>query len=471
MSNWIKKAVFYHLYPLGFCGAPFDHAEQAYRGNRICKVVEWLPHFKALGINAIYFGPLFESMTHGYDTIDYKQIDKRLGSNEDFEVVCRQLHEADIKVVLDGVFNHVGRAFFAFKDLKENGKASKYKDWFCNVYFEEGSPMGDAFTYEAWEGHYELVKLNLYNGEVRDYILGAIGEWIDRFKIDGLRLDVAYCLNESFLRALRQFVDSKKEDFWLMGEMIHGDYSRLIKPDLLGSTTNYECYKGIYSSHNDKNYFEINYSLNRLFGQSGLYKGFDLYNFVDNHDVERLASVVNEKKHIENIYTLLFTMPGIPSIYYGSEWKIEGKKDKGSDQGLRPELDLKEMLKLDQKLIKHIHELSRLKKDYEALSEGIYEPVIVRNEQLLFARICSTSKVYIALNLADSEAVLKIKGNGSMNLVNILGKKEVIPLEGSDYVVHLPPCSAKILVSEIELKEVIDYKSDIRRKTKMVQGK
>ena len=457
MLNWTKKAVFYHIYPLGFCGAPFENANQESRENRIGKVIEWIPHFKELGVNAIYFGPLFESMTHGYDTTDYNQIDKRLGSNEDFEAVCKKLHEADIKIVLDGVFNHVGRGFFAFKDLQEKGTYSKYKDWFCNVRFGERSPMGDEFSYEAWEGHYELVKLNLWNEEVRRYLLSAIEKWIEIFKIDGLRLDVAYCLDENFLRALRGFVDSKKENFWLMGEMIHGDYSRLIKPDLLESTTNYECYKGIYSSHNDKNYFEINYSLNRLFGQGGLYKGLELYNFVDNHDVTRLSSILKEKKHISNIYTLLFTMPGIPSVYYGSEWKIEGKKEKGSDQGLRPELDLGEMLKLDQTLVKHIYELSMIKRQYEALSEGGYEQIIVRNEQLLFARTCRTSKVYIALNLADSEAVLRMKQNDQVNLVNILGKKEVIPLEGGDYVVQLPRFSAKILVSEIELKETIDH--------------
>lgn len=456
MSSWAKKAIFYHIYPLGFCGAPFENAQQKEEENRIQKVIEWIPHFKSLGINAIYLGPLFESRSHGYDTTDYRKIDKRLGSNEDFKLVCKKLHEADIKVVVDGVFNHVGRDFFAFKDLQENGRASKYKDWFHHISFEVRSPMGDSFYYDAWEGHYELVKLNLQSEEVRQYLLQAIGEWIDEFEIDGLRLDVAYCLDENFLRVLKQFVKDKKEDFWLMGEIIHGDYSRLIKPHLLESTTNYECYKGIYSSHNEKNYFEINYSLNRLFSQGGLYEGFDLYNFVDNHDVERLASILKEKKHTENVYTLLFTMPGIPSIYYGSEWKLEGKKDKGSDEGLRPALDLLEMLKLDQKLARHICELSRIKKQYEVLTEGLYEQIIVKNEQLVFARTCGTSKVYVALNLADSEVVLKLKGSSKVPLMNILGTKEEIPLENNDYVVQLLPYSAKILVAKAEVKQEID---------------
>ena len=448
MLNWTKKAVFYHIYPLGFCGAPFENINQEGIENRICKVLEWIPHLKELGVNAIYFGPLFESKTHGYDTTDYYHIDKRLGSNEDFEAVCMKLHEADIKVVVDGVFNHVGRDFFAFKDLQEKGGYSKYKDWFCNVNFEEKSPMGDSFSYEAWEGHFELVKLNLWNEELKGHLLNAVGEWIDRYQIDGLRLDVAYSLDENFMRALRGFVKQKREDFWLMGEIIHGDHNRLIKPDLLESTTNYECYAGIYSSHNEKNYFEINHSLNRLFSQDGLYKGFDLYNFVDNHDVERLGSILSDKRHLENCYTLLFTMPGIPSVYYGSEWGIEGKKQEGSDYELRPDLNLDEMLNLDQKLVKHIYELSTIKQQYEALSDGIYEEVIVTNEQLLFARTSDNSKIYVALNLADAEAVLRMQGDEHVNLVNILGGEEGIPFEDGNYVVQLPPFGAKILVQK-----------------------
>ena len=136
--------------------------------NRILKVLEWTEHLKALGANTILFGPLFESVSHGYDTADYYQLDKRLGTNEDFKVVCKKLHEEGFKVVLDGVFNHVGRDFFAFKDLQEKQHQSKYKDWFCNVNFGGSSPYGDPFSYEGWEGHYNLVKLNLWNQEVKD---------------------------------------------------------------------------------------------------------------------------------------------------------------------------------------------------------------------------------------------------------------------------------------------------------------
>lgn len=453
MSDWTKKAVFYHIYPLGFCGTPFENHYEKPAINRIEKVINWIPHLKELGINAIYFGPLFEAKTHGYDTTDYTRLDSRLGDNTHFKNVCQKLHKAGIKVVVDGVFNHVGRDFFAFKDLQQNGNRSRYKDWFKNVNFGGRSPLGDDFYYEAWEGHFELVKLNLWNQEVRDYLFKAIESWIDEWDIDGIRLDVAYCLDESFLRALRRFVDSKKEDFWLMGEMIHGDYRKLIQPGALDSATNYECYKGIYSSHNDKNYFEINHSLNRLFAQGGLYQDLDLYNFVDNHDVSRIASILKEKCHINNVYTMLFTMPGIPSIYYGSEWQVAGSKEKNSDQSLRPELDLEEMLKRDQSLTHHIYELANLRIHYKALSEGRYEQVMVRNEQLIFARVAASSRVYVALNLAENAITLKMNGSKEEQLISVLGEKEELSYENGEYIIPLPAFSAKILAAKREVIE------------------
>lgn len=457
MSDWISKAIIYHIFTLGFCGAPDENHKELVCENRILKVLEWTEHLKALGANTILFGPLFESVSHGYDTADYYQLDKRLGTNEDFKVVCKKLHEEGFKVVLDGVFNHVGRDFFAFKDLQEKQHQSKYKDWFCNVNFGGSSPYGDPFSYEGWEGHYNLVKLNLWNQEVKDYLLNAVKMWIDEFDIDGLRLDVAYCIDEGFLRALREFVDAQKADFWLMGEMIHGDYSRLTKPGLLHSTTNYECYKGIYSSHNDKNYFEINHSLNRLFGKGGLCEHSRLYNFVDNHDVERIGTILKEKKHLKNVYTLLFTMPGIPSIYYGSEWGIEGKKEKGSDKSLRPTINLKEMLKQDQDIkeepteqtltfVEHIGKLAKIYEQYKVLQEGGFEQVVVRNQQLIFARNLGEERIYIALNLADTPIELEFKANSTWTLTDVLGEQEKIQCQNGQYKVQLEAFSGKILV-------------------------
>lgn len=284
MNSWISDSIFYQIFTLGLCGV-LEIGKEYSSKNRFSKIEELIPHLKEMNINAIYFGPVFESSSHGYDTIDYYKIDKRLGTNKDFSDLCKKLHENGIRIILDGVFNHVGREFSAFKDVKKNGAASKYAGWFDGIDFNGRSPMGDNFNYRSWNGFYELVKLNLKNKEVVDHLLGAVGAWIDEFDIDGLRLDAADCIDFDFFKALKNFTENKKKDFWLMGEIIHGDYNRWANDDLLDSVTNYECYKGIYSSHNDKNYFEIAYSLNRQFGQYGIYKNLCLYNFVDNHDV------------------------------------------------------------------------------------------------------------------------------------------------------------------------------------------
>ena len=412
MGNWINQAVFYHIYPLGFCGAPLLNTGSM-PVNRIEKILEWIPHLKEMKVNAVYFGPVFESTVHGYDMKDYRRIDKRLGNNESFKKVCDMLHANGIRIVLDGVFNHVGRDFWAFKDVQENERQSEYADWFQNINFYGTSPYGDPFSYEAWEGHYSLVKLNLSNHGAVEYLLESVKMWIEEFGIDGLRLDAADCVDIDFFKTLRAFTKGIKSDFWLMGEIIHGDYSRWANPDVLDSVTNYECYKGIYSSHNDRNYFEIAHSLNRQFGAEGLYKELTLYTFVDNHDVNRLASMLKNPEHIYNVYTLMYAMPGVPSIYYGSEWGILGERDASSDSVLRPSLQLEGIENPNQKLLEHIKLLGTLREELSALQCGNYEQVIVRNEQLVFKRSCGTQTVYAAFNLAEHPETLTFKINGT----------------------------------------------------------
>lgn len=402
-KNWVNESIFYHIYPLGLTGAPRYHEEGTSAKSRILEITDWIPHLKELGINAVYFGPVFESVSHGYDTCDYYKIDSRLGTNEDFKQVCKVLHENGIRVVLDGVFNHVGRGFFAFLDLQNNLEHSKYRDWFCNLNFSWQSPLGDTFSYENWHGAAELVKLNLRNPEVSEYLLNAVAMWMDEFEIDGLRLDAADCVDKEFFKKLRSFTKSKKEDFWLMGEIIHGDYRMWANDEMLDSVTNYECWKGIYSSHNDKNYFEIAHSLKRQFAKGGLYEKLCLYNFLDNHDVNRIGSLLNKKENLKNAYTLLYFMPGVPSVYYGSEWGIEGKKGNGleADYPLRPRLDIQEMEGTNPALTEYLAELAKLRKDNDAVKYGEYEDVVIRNEQFVFARTLEDQGILVGLNLTD----------------------------------------------------------------------
>ncbi len=389
---WAYESVFYQIYPLGFCGAPFDNDGQV--RSRIRKVIDWIPHIEKLGANAIYFSPVFESDTHGYNTRDYTKIDCRLGTNEDFKDVCDKLHEAGIKVVLDGVFNHVGRGFWAFQDVLANRENSRYKDWF-HISFDGNSNYNDGLWYEGWEGNYDLVKLNLRNEEVIQYIFSAIEGWVKEFDIDGLRLDVAYCLDHDFLKRLRQHTSGLKEDFYLVGETLHGDYKQWMNDEMCHSVTNYECYKGLFSSFNSMNMFEICHSLARQFGPEDwtLYKGKHLLSFVDNHDVTRIASNLTNEKHLPLIYALMFGMPGIPCVYYGSEWGAKAHKSEG-DPALRACFDSPEF----GELAEWIARLSEVKKESKALNYGNYRNVVLTNHQCIFERACDDERVLVAIN-------------------------------------------------------------------------
>ena len=393
---WAYESVFYQIYPLGFCGAPFEN--DGVQTHKIKKVEEWIPHMKKLGINAIYFSPVFESDTHGYNTRDYKKIDVRIGTNEDFKEVCQRLHENGIRVVLDGVFNHVGRGFYQFQDVLKNREASPYLNWF-RINLGGNSNYNDGLWYEGWEGNYDLVKLNLQNGEVVHHILDAVQYWIDEFDIDGLRLDVAYCLDENFVRTLRSFTTEKKPDFFLLGEMLHGDYNRLMNDSMLHSVTNYECYKGLYSSFNSMNMFEINHSLLRQFGPENwtLYKGKHLLSFVDNHDVTRVASILSNEKHLPLIYAMCFGMPGIPCVYYGSEWGTRADKSEG-DPALRPCFEQPEWNELSE----FISKLAEAKKNSEALNYGSFRSVLLTNRQCIFERASGHERVMVAINADEA---------------------------------------------------------------------
>lgn len=439
MSDFTNFAV-YHIYPLGFCGCPKTNDYSENTENRLKKIEDAIPHIKEMGFNAIYFGPVFQSVAHGYDTVDYTKIDSRLGTNADFAALCKKLHENGIKVILDGVFNHVGRDFTKFVEVR-NGNNS-YRDWF---HINDGnSCYNDGFWYEGWEGHYELVKLNLYNPAVKEYLKEVITGWVKEFDIDGLRLDVAYCLDLNFLKELHGHCKCLKNDFWLMGETLHGDYNRWMNPEMLDSVTNYECYKGLFSSFNDLNMFEIAHSLNRQFGKEQwcLYTGKLLYSFVDNHDVSRIATMLNNKRQLPVIYPLLFTMPGIPGVYYGSEYGIEGDKHNGDD-ALRVEYN-EEKFRAEgiADLTAEITALCNLRTSSKALAHGDYTPLQLLNRQFSFRRDCDGETVVTLLNIDDNPFDFNPGISGEFTDV-LTGKK--IDLSGS---VHLDGCSAVVAVNK-----------------------
>lgn len=394
---WAYNSVFYQIYPIGFCGAPTQNDGECV--PRIRKLLDWSGYLQELGVDSILLNPIFESDSHGYDTRDFKKIDCRLGTNDDFASVCKDLHAHGVKIVLDGVFNHVGRGFWAFKDVQEKKWDSPYKDWF-HINFDGNSNYNDGFWYEGWEGHFELVKLNLQNPVVADYLLECVKYWVDTFDIDGLRLDVAYSLDHGFMQRLRSYVEELKDGFVLIGEVLFGDYNLIVNERMLHSCTNYECYKGIYSSFNSMNLFEIAHSLHRQFGPDPwcIYRGKHLVTFVDNHDVTRLASILTNDKHIPLAYGLLFGMPGIPCLYYGSEWGQPGEKAPDNDYALRPCFETP----MPNELTEYIKQLIRIRQNSDALCNGSYKNIIIQNHQLVFERCSDTERIIVAINAADT---------------------------------------------------------------------
>ena len=411
-AAWWHRAQFYHIYPLGFCGAPGENPAPAAAADqspaaveRLTAVTDHLPTVREQGFNALYLGPLFESTSHGYDTADYFRVDRRLGTNETLATLVTRAHELGMRVMLDGVFNHVGRDFWAFRDLRAKGRTSPYVHWFQNVDFSRDNGYGDGFTYEGWEGTDSLVTLNLDNPDVRMHLFDAVRHMMTAFNIDGLRLDVAYLLPYEFIEELRRVTDEAPA-FRLLGEVIHGDYAALTAPGRLHSVTNYECYKGLWSSHNDPNYFEIAHSLNRLFGAGGLLtraegEPIPSYNFADNHDVDRVVTSLRDNDHVFPLYALLWTMPGVPSVYYGSEWMLSGAKAAG-DAGLRPAWE--DIPKHDDRLLGFLRQLTRIRAEQPALLYGDYTQLHVANESFAFARRYEGERIVVAVN-ADALAI------------------------------------------------------------------
>lgn len=441
--EWIKDTVIYNIYPLGFCGALYQNDfKQEYR---LDKIYDFIPHFKKMGVNAVLFNPLFESSYHGYDTIDYYKVDSRLGDNESFKKICDTLHENGIRVILDAVFNHVGREHFAFKDVQQNRENSQYCSWFNCIDFGGNTDYNDGFYYEGWSGFHSLVKLNLHNEDVINHLLGALSFWMDEFKIDGIRLDAADVMDFNFFRRLRDMAKSKNPDFWMYGEIVGGDYNRWANNDMLDSVTNYELFKPIFSSHNDNNYFEFAHSVDREFGDWGMYKNLYLYNFIDNHDVNRIASNLNDKSKIYNCYTMLYTVPGIPTIYYGSEFGIEGSI-KESDTNVRKELNLNNLENPNYDLLNHICKLSKIKHTLEAFKYGKYKNEVIQLDHLCYSMKTENQAVYILLNQSNDNRTISFNTFFNGYLTDVLNGNQ--KYECHDYVsIDIKPKSSMILIA------------------------
>jgi glycosidase len=437
----------YHIYSLSLTQQPFINDYQTVT-NSCEEIAKWIPHIKEMGFNAVLFSPVLKSRSHGYDVSDYFTIDNRLGTNDDFKHLVKNFHSNGIKVILDSVFNHCGRDFQVFQELK-NGDRSK-ADWFMGVDFGKRSPMGDDFDYSTWSGYYELVKFNLRNPQVKEYLLKAAEFWAKDLDVDGFRLDSANVMDFDFMKELRWEMTNIKPDFWLMGEVVAGDYNRWVNNDILHSVTGYMTYKALFSSHNNNNLYELEHTVKSAVPNNGL----PLYNFLDNHDQPRIASIVDRREYLYTLYTLLFTLPGIPSVYYGSEWELKGVKENGSDAPMRPYIDISNPpQKTD--ITELITKLNRIRDSYKPLKFGNYRQIYLKyHEPFGFEREYNGEKVIVIINSQDRPFTISL---GNENCTDVLTNEKM-----NTNSIGIPAFSSRILVSgEIVDPDKIIIRSEI----------
>ena len=320
--GWVDHLIGWHVYPLGFVGAS-TRLESQEVSHRLAHLEAWLDHAVALGCSGLALGPVFSSASHGYDTLDYFTIDPRLGDDDDFDHLLQAAHARGLSVLLDGVFNHVSRRNRIVQDAQSAGPdsdAGRMVRW-CEGHLD------------VFEGHSDLVALNHDNPAVREHVTRIMNYWCGR-GVDGWRLDAAYSVNPEFWAAVLPSVREKYPDVWIFGEVIHGDYASIVRASGMDSVTQYELWKGIWSSIESRNFFELDHALGR---HNEFSDAFTPMTFVGNHDVTRIASRVGQDGAVLAT-AILATIGGIPLIYYGDELAYRGVKEErfGGDDDIRP---------------------------------------------------------------------------------------------------------------------------------------
>jgi glycosidase len=326
VTSWVDHAIWWHVYPLGLTGAPPAATAEAPVEHRLCRLDGWLDYAVELGCSGLVLGPIFAAETHGYDTADHFRIDPRLGDDGDFDHLIAEAGRRGLRVVLDGVFNHVGRSFPTFVRAVAEGPDSPAAAWFRR------SP--DKTDYETFEGHRGLVALNHDEPAVLDHVVAVMNHWLDRGAA-GWRLDAAYAVPADFWHRALPLVRERHPAAWFVGEMIHGDYAGYAARAGLDSVTQYELWKAIWSSLNDGNFYELAWALDR---HNRVLESIVPMTFVGNHDVTRIASRLTDVRHLGHALALLFTVGGTPSVYYGDEQAFRGVKEDraGGDDAIRP---------------------------------------------------------------------------------------------------------------------------------------
>ncbi|WNM24991.1 alpha-amylase family glycosyl hydrolase [Demequina capsici] len=403
--TWVADTVWWRVYPLGACGVlpeppsgpvgPDEH--------RLLRLIPWLDHVVALGATGIALGPIFASTSHGYDTTDHLRIDPRLGTEEDFDTLAAAVHARGLRLELDGVFNHVGRAHPLAQAALAAGPESDESSWLRR----DGDPGGRRFV--PFEGHDSLLTLNHDDPRVRSLVIDTMRHWLDR-GADAWRLDAAYAVPTSFWADVLPEVRRTHPDLWCEAEVIHGDYAAFVTDSTADTVTQYELWKALWSSINDRNLFELAWTLTR---HDSMLATFAPVTFVGNHDVTRIASRIEDPRHLPHAIVALATLGGTPEIYAGDEFGLRALKEEraGGDDAIRPELPADPSTMTGDDGVLQLHRrLLRLRRDRPWLHRATTEQVSLTNEVGTFRTAAGRDAITVVLNLSDAPAALTPTG-------------------------------------------------------------
>jgi cyclomaltodextrinase / maltogenic alpha-amylase / neopullulanase len=388
---WVEHAIWWQIYPLGFVGAYPADPPPGPDEHRLRRIADWFDHAIGLGTSGLSLGPIFASLTHGYDTVDHYRIDPRLGDDADLDYIIGEAHRRGLRVLLDGVFNHVGADFPRYREVIEN-LAGPGAGWFRK--------RGTGF--HTFEGHGDLIALNHSSPEVIDYAIDVMNHWLDR-GADGWRLDAAYAVPDSFWASVIPAVRDRHPAAWFVGEVIHGDYAARVRDAGFDSVTQYELWKAIWSALNDGNFHELDWAMRR---HNNFLETFAPMTFIGNHDVTRIASRIEEPRHLPQALAILMTTGGTPSIYAGDEFAYRGVKEErfGGDDAVRPEFpsDPNRMDAPTEDVVRLHQYLIGLRRRHPWLYRATTVPLRLDNRQYVYLTRNGDDALIVALNLADS---------------------------------------------------------------------
>ncbi|WP_062516356.1 alpha-amylase family glycosyl hydrolase [Demequina gelatinilytica] len=404
--GWVAHAIWWHAYPLGFTGAEgLAQAPDAPARHRLPHLAAWLDHLVGLGASGLLLGPVFDSESHGYDTVDHLRIDPRLGDEADLAALIAEAHERGVRVMLDGVFNHVGRSHPAFAAVLAEGPSAPTAGWF-RLRWPGGAEAwtpGIEPDYDDFEGHRHLVALDHSSPAVVDHVVQVMTYWLDR-GVDAWRLDAAYAVPASFWAEVSRRVRATHPDAYLMGEVIHGDYAGFVADGGLDAVTQYELWKAVWSSLNDRNLHELAHALGR---HDAMLASFVPFTFVGNHDVTRIASRLTDRRHLAHATVLLATLPGTPAVYSGDELGLTGVKEDraGGDDAVRPVFpDQPGPLDPDAAAILALHrQLLGLRRRHAWLHRARVEVTHVANETIVYVCTDGDRRLAVALSTSDGD--------------------------------------------------------------------